>query len=155
TATTSWPTRSPSASPSWAGGGVAPVTRTTARSDNGSAPTTWNAAVVPSEKTAVPPADRPTTCAFVRRKPSAVNTTAEPRLSPDPRPDRDCGTRRLATLGVSRSATLTTAREYSSRGSVLLPIHGLHHYTATKPSQLAPLRAVPLTAKSAEESPAQ
>ena len=65
-------------------------------------------------------AERPTTCAFVRRNPSAVNTTAEPRLSPEPRPDdRDCGTRRLATLGVSRSAKLTTTREYSSRGSVL------------------------------------
>jgi len=41
-----------------------------------------------------------------------VNTTADPRLSPVPRPDdRDCGTRRLATRGVSRSATLTTIRE--------------------------------------------
>ena len=75
--------------------------------------------MVPSEKVAVPPAARPTTCAFVSRNPSAVNTTADPRLSPDPRPaDRDWGTRRLATLGVSRSATLTTTREYSSSGSL-------------------------------------
>ena len=87
TATTSWPTLSPSASPSSAGSGVGPVARTTARSDSGSAPTTWKAAVMPSAKTAVPPPDRPTTCAFVRRNPSAVNTTADPRLSPAPRPD--------------------------------------------------------------------
>ena len=46
-----------SASPRTAGGGVAPVARTTARSDSGSAPTTVNGAVVPSQNAAVPPVD--------------------------------------------------------------------------------------------------
>ena len=108
TATTSWPTTRWSASPSSAGGGVGPDARSTARSDSGSAPTTRNGAVVPSAKDAVPAWAVPTTCALVSRKPSPVNTTAEPRLSP-PRPAR--GTRRLATLPVSSAATPATICE--------------------------------------------
>src|SRR5579871_5456073 len=116
TATTSWPTTSLSASPRSAGSGVGPVARSTARSDSGSAPTTRNGAEVPSENDAVPPLDPPTTCALVSRNPSPVNTTAEPRLSPaPPRPPR-CGTRRLATLGVSFWATPETICEYTSSG---------------------------------------
>jgi hypothetical protein len=108
TATTSWPTTSSSASPSSAGGGVCPAVRTTARSDSGSAPTTRNGLVVPSENAAVPAVALPTTCALVSRNPSPVNTTAEPRLSPC-RPV--LGTRRLATFGVSSAATPATICE--------------------------------------------
>src|ERR1700761_1358083 len=115
TATTSWPTTSSSASPSSAGGGVGPAVRSTARSDRGSAPTTRKGAVVPSENAAVPLSACPTTCALVSRNPSPVKTTPEPRLSPHPpRPRR--GTRRLATLGVSFSATPETICEYTSSG---------------------------------------
>src|ERR1700750_1588996 len=118
TATTSWPTLSWSASPTSAGAGVGPCARSTARSDSGSAPTTRNGADVPSENSAVPPVDLPTTWAFVSRNPSPVKTTPEPRLSPRPYPP-PCpprGTRRLATLDVSRSATPETICEYESRG---------------------------------------
>ena len=85
---------------------MSPVARSTARSDSGSAPTTWNGVVVPSENAAFPPVECPTTCAFVSRNPSAVNTTADPSDSP-PR----FGTRTLATLGVSDSATPATMVE--------------------------------------------
>src|SRR5262249_5051887 len=117
TATTSWPTLSVSASPSSAGSGVGPLARSTARSDSGSAPTTRNGADVPSANSAVPVVALPTTWAVVSRNPSPVKTTPEPRLSPRPYPP--CpprGTRRLATLGVSRSATPETICEYASRG---------------------------------------
>ncbi len=82
------------------------MARSTARSDSGSAPTTWNGVVVPSENAAVPLAACPTTCAFVSRNPSAVKTTADPSDSPD-----RLGTRTLATFGVSRSATPATMVE--------------------------------------------
>jgi hypothetical protein len=114
TATTSCPTTSWSASPSSAGSGVGPFARSTARSDSGSAPTTANGADVPSENDAVPLVALPTTCALVSRNPSPVKTTAEPRLSPrPPRPGLAVlsGTRRLATLGVRRSATPETICE--------------------------------------------
>src|SRR6201992_4309836 len=115
TATTSWPTTRSSASPSSAGAGVGPVARSTARSDRGSAPITRKGAVVPSENAAVPLSACPTTWALVSRNPSPVKTTPEPRLSPaPPRPRR--GTRRLATLGVSFSATPETMSEYTSNG---------------------------------------
>src|SRR3984885_10903953 len=114
TATTSWPTTSLSASQSSAAGSVGPLITNTARSDSGSAPTTVNVALVPSENSAVPPWPRPTTWALVSRNPSPVNTTAEPRLSP-PLPPPRWGTRRLATLGVSSAATPETTREYASR----------------------------------------
>ena len=75
-------------------------------------PTTWNGTEVPSPNAAVPLVACPTTWAFVSRNPSLVKTTAEPKLSPEPRPDDPRrGTRKLATLGVSCSATLTTIRE--------------------------------------------
>ena len=65
-----------------AGSGVGPLARSTARSDSGSAPTTRNGAEVPSENSAVPLVDLPTTWALVSRNPSPVKTTPEPRLSP-------------------------------------------------------------------------
>jgi len=68
---------------------------------------------VPSENEAVPALARPTTWALVSRNPSPVKTTPEPRPSPDP---PRCGTRRLATFGVSRAATSETICEYASRG---------------------------------------
>ena len=115
TATTSWPTTSWSASPSSAGGGVAPEALSTARSDSGSAPTTVNGVEVPSPNEAVPDCALPTTWALVSRNPSPVNTTAEPRLSPPRRwpgpPERDCGTRRLATFPVRCAATPATTWE--------------------------------------------
>ena len=116
TATTSWPTTSWSASPSSAGAGVSPLARSTARSDSGSAPTTRNGIEVPSENAAVPSFAWPTTCALVSRNPSPVNTTPEPRLSPVPPRLPRWGTRRLATLGVSRPATPETICEYTSSG---------------------------------------
>ena len=115
TATTSWPTTSWSASPSSAGGGVSPEARSTARSDSGSAPTTVNGVEVPSPNEAVPDWAWPTTWALVSRNPSLVNTTPEPRLSPPRRcpgpPERDCGTRRLATFPVRCAATPVTTWE--------------------------------------------
>src|SRR2546429_252095 len=62
-----------------------------------------------------PAAAPPTTWALVSRNPSLVNTTPEPRLSP-PRggpgpPERDCGTRRLATFPVRCAATPATTWE--------------------------------------------
>src|SRR6478735_1964104 len=94
TATTSWPTLSVSAS------------------------TTRNGADVPSANSAVPVVALPTTWALVSRNPSPVKTTPEPRLSPRlyPPPCPPRGTRRLATLDVSRSATPETICEYESRG---------------------------------------
>ena len=59
-------------------------TRSTARSDSGSAPTTRNGADVPSANSAVPAVALPTTWALVSRNPSPVKTTPEPRLSPRP-----------------------------------------------------------------------
>src|ERR671925_1041431 len=110
-ATTSWPTRSCSASPSLAGTRSLACARRTARSDSGSAPTTVKSSSRPSTNEARPrPRPPPTTCAEVRRKPSGVMTTA---LPPPPR-----RTRRFATEGASRSATDVTAREYASSASV-------------------------------------
>ena len=59
-------------------------------------------------KDASPLEERPTTCADVSRKPSAVIATA----LPEPR-----RTFTLATEGESRSTTLMTAREYASSSS--------------------------------------
>ena len=92
---------------------MGPAVLSTARSDSGSAPTTVNGAEMPSANDAVPDCALPTTCALVSRNPSLVNTTAEPRLSPPrrPPPDRDCGTRRLATFPVRWAATPATTWE--------------------------------------------
>src|SRR4051794_22532734 len=106
TATTSWPTRSPEASPSSAGGGVAERARTTARSVNGSAPTTSTSASPPSLKTARPRVAPATTCALVSSSPSSVNTTADP----PPRPPGPA-TSSAATCGVRSPATAVTMRE--------------------------------------------
>jgi hypothetical protein len=55
--------------------------------------------------------ERPTTCAFVTRKPSGVSTTALPAPAGSCPPRVRRMTRRLATDGASRSATAITARE--------------------------------------------
>lgn len=78
TATTSWPTRKESASPRTAGPRPSPAARMTAKSERRSAPTTSKASSLPSASVAMPPADPSTTWAEVRRKPSAVITTADP-----------------------------------------------------------------------------
>src|SRR5438874_1486402 len=116
-ATTSWPTRSTSASPRTAGCRSRPVARITARSDNASAPTTSVSISRPSVNAASPPSAPAITCADVSMKPSAVITTAEP--APAPRlPSRDrFVTRRLATAGSTCSATDVTIREYASSAS--------------------------------------
>ncbi len=103
TATTSWPTLSSAASPSSAAVRSPSSVRSTARSDSGSRPTTSKRRSAPSEKVARPRSELPTTWADVSRKPSGVSATALPA------PRRI--TRRLATDGVTRSATSTTARE--------------------------------------------
>ena len=85
TATTSWPTRSVSASPSSAGGGVR-----AARPDDGQVGQRVGAdhverrISVPSANAAAPVRRRPTTCALVSRKPSSVNTTPDPAPRPEP-----------------------------------------------------------------------
>src|SRR3954447_2632547 len=111
-ATTSWPTRSASASPSVAGIRSRASARSTARSDNGSAPTISNENSRPSVKDALPRWRAPaTTWADVSRKPSGV------RAMPLPAPAGTCPPRtrrvmrRLATLGATASTTPTTVRE--------------------------------------------
>ena len=117
-ATTSWPTRSASASPSSASTKRSPSARTTARSESWSRPTTSKRSSRPSAKPARPwPDERPTTWAEVRRKPSGVSTTALPAPAGTWPPRLRRITRRLATEGVSRSATAITAREYASSAS--------------------------------------
>ena len=114
-ATTSWPTRSVSASPSTAGARLSASARRTARSDNGSRPMIPNRYSRPSVNDARPAVERSaTTCAEVSRKPSAVSTTALPApvVAWPPRTRRM--TRRLATDGASLSATEMTMREYAS-----------------------------------------
>jgi len=69
-----------------------------------------------------------------------VNPTAEPRDSPEPRAD---GTRRLATLGVSRSATPATITEYASRGSLL----AILLITSLQSKNASDLRTVPCFAR--------
>ncbi len=111
-ATTSWPTRSDSASPSVAGASAAPSTRSTARSESGSRPTTSKRSSRPSAKLARPPrAERPTTWAEVSRKPSGVSATALPAPEGTWPPRTRRITRRLTTDGPTASATATTARE--------------------------------------------
>src|SRR5215211_6758686 len=106
-ATTSWPTRRFSASPSIAGC-TAPSARSTARSERGSLPTICTVSSRPSVNEARTFRDRWTTCADVSRNPSGVIATA---LPPPPR------ARRLATDGLSRSTTRITACEYASSAS--------------------------------------
>ena len=114
-ATTSWPTRRRSASPRVAGTTASPprgvAERMTARSDSRSVPMTSNSASPPSANTATPPSARSTTWADVSRKPSPVTTTADPEpciwRPPGTRPI----TRRLATDGSRRSATVVTTVE--------------------------------------------
>ena len=105
-ATTSCPTWRVVASPSTTGSGTGPVARRTARSESGSLPVTSTVAWVPSANSAVACRAPSTTWALVSRKPSEVTTLALP--APSPRAPR---TRRLATLGSTCRATLTTAAE--------------------------------------------
>src|SRR5580693_7541578 len=114
TATTSCPTLSCDASPNEAGTGVAPSVRSTARSERGSLPTTWNGTAVPSAKAAWPASALPTTCALVSKKPSFVNTTAEPAPAATVPSRRRRDTCKAATRGVKDSATETTTWEYAS-----------------------------------------
>src|SRR5438132_331450 len=116
-ATTSWPTRSFDASPSSAGWRSRPSSRRTARSESSSRPTTSNRSSCPSTKTADPRDVPATTWAEVMANPSEVITTPEPApcMTP-PRPAR-WTTRRLATEGVRRSATVVTTCEYASSAS--------------------------------------
>ncbi|OKI23154.1 hypothetical protein A6A25_35055 [Saccharothrix sp. CB00851] len=109
TAMTSWPTCRRSASPNFAAPGASADALSTARSARGSVPTTVNGDSAPSANTAVPSRLPPTTCALVNRKPSSVNTTADPA----PR-----GIRTPATCGVTDFATAITACEYASSGSM-------------------------------------
>src|SRR4051794_1189192 len=111
-ATTSWPTRSLSASPRVAATRSRASARSTARSESGSAPTISNENSRPSVKDALPRWRAPaTTWADVSRKPSGV------RAMPLPAPAGTCPPRtrrvmrRLATLGATASTTPTTARE--------------------------------------------
>src|SRR5438128_2699100 len=104
-ATTSWPTRSPVASPSSAGTSSVESARSTARSESGSAPTTSACTSVPSTKLATIRVARSTTWAEVTMKPSLVIAT------PLPPPRR---LRRFATDGARRSLTAITAWEYAS-----------------------------------------
>ena len=120
-ATTSWPTRNRSASPSSAAVRPLESRRRTARSESGSAPMTLNSCSDPSANPARPePSVLATTCAEVRRNPSGVITTALPPPSSlrPPRTRRE--TRRLATDGARRSATEITALEYASSASASL-----------------------------------
>src|SRR5690349_11436812 len=110
-ATTSCPTRRRSASPSSAGLRSRASTRSNARSDIGSDPTTSNSSSRPSTNDARPPSVRSITCAEVSVKPSGVITTALPPPSSRRPPRTRRETRRLATEGVSRSATAMTAFE--------------------------------------------
>ena len=106
-ATTSWPTRSRSASPSSAGTRSSASARSTARSECGSEPTTSKRSSRPSTNEARPGRVEPsTTCAEVSMNPSGVITTALPPPALRPRE-----TRRFATEGASRSATVITAFE--------------------------------------------
>ena len=111
-ATTSWPTRSSSASPSSAGASPPSSARTIARSESGSRPRTEKRSSRPSVNAARPPlAGAATTCAEVRMKPSCVRATPLPAPTGIlPRRVRRW-TRRLATAGARLSATPTTARE--------------------------------------------
>jgi hypothetical protein len=78
TATTSWPTWSRSAFPRDTGSRSAPLERITARSDNGSRPTTSKRSSLPSVSEARPRSAPSTTWAEVTRNPSGVIATAEP-----------------------------------------------------------------------------
>jgi hypothetical protein len=109
-ATTSWPTRRRAASPSAAGASDPPSARSTARSDNGSEPTTETSVSLPSLKLATPRREPSTTWADVMRKPSAEIATPLPAPVAVPRRVRRL-TWRLATLGLSASATEITVRE--------------------------------------------
>src|SRR5919106_4297350 len=133
TATTSWPTRSRSASPRVAEVRSVVPTRITAMSESGSVPTISNVASRPSTNDALPPEDPATTWAEVSRNPSGVMTTAEPAPSARP-PRRRRRTRRLATEGMSTSATRVTTDEYASRAS------SSSVRTGPCPSRGAPLR---------------
>ena len=111
-ATTSWPTRSVSASPSSAGSSSAASVRRTARSESASVPTISTSHSRPSANDAMlPRAERWTTCAEVSMKPSGVTTTAEPPPSSVLPPRTRRATRRFATDEASRSATPVTTRE--------------------------------------------
>ena len=110
-ATTSWPTFSRDASPSWAGVREAAAALRTARSDSGSVPTISMPNSVPSAKEALPRFDPATTWAEVRMKPSGVMTTPLPPPCPSGPFRVRRVTRRLPTDGISRSATRVMTRE--------------------------------------------
>ena len=105
-ATTNCPTRSDAASPNSTGAGTSPRARSTARSDNGSRPTTSVRTTVPSVNAASAPLAPATTCALVSNSRSSVITLALPEPLP-----RDVRTTRLATLGNTVSATEITVLE--------------------------------------------
>jgi hypothetical protein len=102
TATTSWPTRRFSALPSSAATSASADARSTARSENGSEPTTSARYSEPSTKEARTRRARSTTWADVTRKPSELMTTPLPL----PRSLRRC-----ATDGRRRSLAETITRE--------------------------------------------
>src|SRR2546430_912903 len=72
------------------------------------------------------------TWAEVMRKPSGVMTTPEPAPSADRPPRVRRLTLRLATEGMSNSATLVTVREYASSASASL------RWTALSPEAVPP-----------------
>jgi hypothetical protein len=109
-ATTSWPTRRRSASPSSAGASPSPCARRTARSESGSVPTISASNSRPSVNVARARSPPATTWAEVSANPSEVMTTPLPL--PRSRPRRS--TFSAATEGARRSATEITAREYAS-----------------------------------------
>src|SRR5437660_8624091 len=89
----------------------------TARSDRGSAPMISTSSSRPSVKEALPRPAPAMTWAEVMRKPSGVMTTPEPAPSADRPPRMRRLTLRLATEGMSNSATLVTVSEYASSAS--------------------------------------
>src|SRR5438132_2530193 len=114
-ATTIWPTRSRSASPSWAGARSPRSACSTARSDIGSRPRTANGISRPSAIVSSPADPWATTCAEVTRYPSAERATADPLPAGRGRPSRPRPvTVTAATDGETRSATETSVSEYAS-----------------------------------------
>src|SRR6202011_3561407 len=117
-ATTSWPTRRRSASPSSAAASSPRSACRTARSDSGSRPVTWYAISRPSASVSWPRLVSATTWADVMRNPSAVSATAEPLPWGRSRPSRPRrSTCTAATDGATWAATSISVREYASSAS--------------------------------------
>src|ERR1700722_16201021 len=133
TATTSWPTWSLEASPKRTGRGVAPSARTTARSERGSMPTTWELTALPSANVSLAASALPTTCALVRRNPSSVNTTADPAPPANVPFDRRWRTSIAATLWVRSRASVVTTCEYASKVSVVSAATSVVAWVITPP----------------------